>query len=67
MFTDAYARLLAMKLFGDRAVDYFRCADEDDRRYLLYNPITKMKVTTEGGTMSHRPMAASSWLNIFEA
>ena len=48
MFTDAYARLLAMKLFGDRAVDYFRCADEDDRRYLLYNPITKMKVTTEG-------------------
>ena len=23
-FTDAYARLVAMKLFGDRAIDYFR-------------------------------------------
>ncbi len=48
MLTDAYARLLAMKLFGDRAIDYFRSASADDRRYLLYNPITKMKVTTEG-------------------
>ena len=48
MFTDAYARLLAMKLFGDRAIDYFRSATAEDRRYLLYNPITKMKVTTEG-------------------
>jgi alkylation response protein AidB-like acyl-CoA dehydrogenase len=44
---DAYARLLAMRLFSDRAVDYFRCANPDDRRYLLYNPITKMKVTTQ--------------------
>jgi acyl-CoA dehydrogenase len=48
MFTDAYARLLAMKLFGRRAIDYLRCATAEDRRYLLYNPITKMKVTTEG-------------------
>ena len=47
-FTDAYARLVAMKLFGDRAIDYMRSAGPDDRRYLLYNPITKMKVTTEG-------------------
>ena len=47
-FTDAYARLVAMKLFGARAIDYMRSADADDRRYLLYNPITKMKVTTEG-------------------
>ena len=46
--TDAYARLVAMKLFGHRAVDYFRAAGPDDRRYLLYNPIEKMKVTTEG-------------------
>ncbi|HEX8626901.1 MAG TPA: acyl-CoA dehydrogenase family protein, partial [Catenuloplanes sp.] len=46
--TDAYARLVAMKLFSDRAVDYFRCAGPDDRRYLLFNPMTKMKVTTEG-------------------
>ncbi len=47
-FVDAYARLIAMKLFSDRAVDYFRTAGPDDRRYLLFNPITKMKVTTEG-------------------
>nr|WP_223198396.1 acyl-CoA dehydrogenase family protein [Solihabitans fulvus] len=47
-FVDAYARLLAMKLFSDRAVDYFRSAGPDDRRYLLFNPVTKMKVTTEG-------------------
>ncbi|MGN9809474.1 acyl-CoA dehydrogenase family protein [Micromonospora sp. BQ11] len=46
--TDAYARLVAMKLFSDRAVDYFRSASPDDRRYLLFNPMTKMKVTTEG-------------------
>jgi alkylation response protein AidB-like acyl-CoA dehydrogenase len=47
-FIDAYARLVAMKLFGQRAIDYFRNAGPDDRRYLLFNPITKMKVTTEG-------------------
>jgi acyl-CoA dehydrogenase len=46
--TDAYARLLAMKLFGERAIDYVRCASAEDRRYLLFNPVTKMKVTTEG-------------------
>jgi acyl-CoA dehydrogenase len=47
-FTDAYARLVAMKLFADRAIDYMRSAGAADRRYLLFNPITKMKVTTEG-------------------
>jgi acyl-CoA dehydrogenase len=47
-FVDAYSRLVAMKLFGDRAIDYMRSATPDDRRYLLFNPITKMKVTTEG-------------------
>ncbi|SES13141.1 acyl-CoA dehydrogenase [Lentzea xinjiangensis] len=47
-FVDAYARLVAMKLFADRSVDYFRSAGENDRRYLLFNPITKMKVTSEG-------------------
>jgi acyl-CoA dehydrogenase len=47
-FVDAYARLAAMKLFADRSVDYFRSANENDRRYLLFNPITKMKVTSEG-------------------
>ncbi len=48
LFTDAYARLAAMKLFAMRASDYMRSASDDDRRYLLYNPMVKMKVTTEG-------------------
>ncbi|MCP4140055.1 MAG: acyl-CoA dehydrogenase [Chloroflexi bacterium] len=48
MFTDAYARLVAMKLFALRAADYMRAASADDRRYLLYNPMVKMKVTTQG-------------------
>ncbi len=48
LFTDAYCRLVAMKLFSYRAVDYLRCASAEDRRYLLFNPIVKMKVTMEG-------------------
>jgi len=48
LFTDAYCRLAAMKLFSYRAVDYLRCASSADRRYLLFNPIVKMKVTMEG-------------------
>lgn len=48
IFVDAYARLVAMKLFAGRASDYFRSANADDRRYLLYNPIVKMKVTVQG-------------------
>lgn len=48
MFLDAYARLVAMKLFALRASDYLRSASKDDRRYLLYNPVVKMKVTTQG-------------------
>ncbi|MEJ2209335.1 MAG: acyl-CoA dehydrogenase [Anaerolineae bacterium] len=48
MFTDAYARLVAMKLFALRASDYQRVASAQDRRYLLYNPLVKMKVTTQG-------------------
>jgi acyl-CoA dehydrogenase len=47
-FVEAYARLIAMKLFSDRAIDYFRSASLDDRRYLLFNPVTKAKVTSEG-------------------
>ncbi len=45
---DAYARLCAMKMFALRASDYMRSATAQDRRYLLYNPIVKMKVTTQG-------------------
>lgn len=48
MFTDAYARLVAMKLFALRTADYMRVASPADRRYLLYNPAVKMKVTTQG-------------------
>jgi acyl-CoA dehydrogenase len=48
MFTEAYARLIAMKLFTLRAADYMRIATMEDRRYLLYNPVVKMKVTTQG-------------------
>ncbi|OQY44755.1 MAG: acyl-CoA dehydrogenase [Desulfobacteraceae bacterium 4572_87] len=48
LFVDAYARLAAMKMFAARAGDYMRTASSEDRRYLLYNPLVKMKVTTEG-------------------
>jgi acyl-CoA dehydrogenase len=48
LLTKAYVRLLAMKLFALRATDYMRTASPEDRRYLLYNPMVKMKVTTEG-------------------
>jgi acyl-CoA dehydrogenase len=48
LFTDAYARLVAMKLFALRAADYMRVASLEDRRYLLFNPMVKMKVTTQG-------------------
>jgi len=47
-FVDAYCRLVAMKLFALRAADYMRTASNEDRRYLLYNPMVKMKVTTQG-------------------
>jgi acyl-CoA dehydrogenase len=48
MFVDAYSRLTAMKLFALRTSDYMRTASAEDRRYLLYNPTVKMKVTTQG-------------------
>lgn len=48
LFTEAYTRLVAMKLFAMRSADYMRSASDQDRRYLLYNPIVKMKVTSQG-------------------
>ena len=48
MFTDAYCRLVAMKLVALRTSDYQRIASREDRRYLLYNPVVKMKVTSQG-------------------
>lgn len=48
MFVDAYTKLTAMKLYAMRTADYMRSASADDRRYLLYDPLVKMKVTLEG-------------------
>ena len=48
IFVDSYSRLAAMRVFSDRAIDYMRSASPDDRRYLLYNPMVKMKVTSQG-------------------
>jgi len=47
-FVDAYCRLVAMRVYSDRAIDYMRSANSEDRRYLLYDPLEKMKVTTQG-------------------
>ncbi|HOM29876.1 MAG TPA: acyl-CoA dehydrogenase family protein, partial [Deltaproteobacteria bacterium] len=46
-FMDAWLRLVAMKMYQRRATDYFRNASPKDRRYLLYNPTSKMKVTLQ--------------------
>ncbi|MFH0783466.1 MAG: acyl-CoA dehydrogenase [Pseudomonadota bacterium] len=48
LFTESYVRLIAMKLVAFRSADYLRVASDDDRRYLLFNPIVKMKVTGQG-------------------
>lgn len=48
MLADGYARLIGMKLYSERAIDYMRSASPDDRRYLLFNAIEKMNVTREG-------------------
>jgi acyl-CoA dehydrogenase len=64
LFTESYARLTAMKLFAHRAADYLRAASDDDRRYLLFNPIVKMKVTGEGEKvvgLLHQVIAAKGY------
>lgn len=48
LFMDSYTRLVAMRLYTQRARDYMRSASRDDKRYLLYNSLVKMKVTTQG-------------------
>ncbi|NVN89470.1 MAG: acyl-CoA dehydrogenase [Desulfuromonadales bacterium] len=66
MMTDAYCRLIAMKLFAERASDYMRQANADDRRYLMYNPMVKMKVTREGEdvmNLLHEVIAAKGFEN----
>lgn len=51
LFSDAWLRIMGMKLFGLRATDYMRAAGENDKRYLLFNPIMKMKVAIQGETV----------------
>jgi len=46
-FMEAWLRLIGMKLYQRRATDYFRSSSADDRRYMLYNPTSKMKVTLQ--------------------
>ncbi len=48
LFMDSWLRIMGMKLFGLRATDYMRVAGENDKRYLLFNPIMKMKVAIQG-------------------
>lgn len=48
ILVESYARIVAMKVFAERSIDYMRAANENDRRYLLFNPMVKMKVTREG-------------------
>lgn len=48
LFVEAYSRLEAMRLFSYRAKDYMKNASAEDRRYLLYSPMVKMKVTMQG-------------------
>jgi len=45
---DNHSRRGLLKLVAQRASDYMRSASPEDRRYLLYNPVVKMKVTTQG-------------------
>jgi acyl-CoA dehydrogenase len=46
--TGAFARLVAMKLYACRALDYLQVAGPDERRYLLFNAVQKARVSTEG-------------------
>jgi len=48
LIADSYARIVAMKLYSERAIDYMRSASPQDRRYLLFNAIEKMSVTRQG-------------------
>jgi acyl-CoA dehydrogenase len=44
----AWVRLMAMKLYAFRAIDYVHAASASDRRYLLFCAVQKAKVSTEG-------------------
>ena len=64
LFTQAYVRTIAMRMFADRATDYLRSANGEDRRYLLFNPMVKMKVTMQGEAVMeelHQVIAAKGF------
>ncbi|THB75969.1 MAG: acyl-CoA dehydrogenase [Desulfobulbaceae bacterium] len=64
LFVESYVRLAAMKMFAWRTVDYLQVASDDDRRYLLFNPVVKMKVTGQGEQvidMLHEIIAAKGY------
>jgi acyl-CoA dehydrogenase len=44
----AYSRLVAMKLYAYRALDYLQAAGQNDRRYVLFNAVQKARVSIEG-------------------
>ncbi|MFF2553957.1 acyl-CoA dehydrogenase family protein [Nocardia sp. NPDC058058] len=48
LLADSFARLIGMKLYSERAIDYMRSANPNDRRYLLVSAIEKMSVTRTG-------------------
>lgn len=50
MFVQAYIRTVGMRLYAFRAIDYFKNSSKKDRRYLLFNPVNKMKTAMEGVT-----------------
>lgn len=54
--SEAFCRINAMKLYALRSLDYFRSMSEKDRRYLLFNPIQKMKVCTQGAVVMQKIM-----------
>lgn len=56
LVAQAAARLIAMKTYACRALDYVYAANAKDRRYLLYCAVQKAKVSTE----SRRSSIASS-------
>ncbi|MEV0296869.1 acyl-CoA dehydrogenase family protein [Nocardia sp. NPDC050710] len=48
ILSDNYIRMTAMKLYHERAIDYMRSSTPEDRRFVMFNSIGKMKVTREG-------------------
>ncbi|OHV03673.1 acyl-CoA dehydrogenase family protein [Mycobacterium talmoniae] len=47
ILTDSYLRLTAGRLYHHRAIDYMRSGTPEDRRFVMFNSIAKMKVSRE--------------------